>query len=69
MYYDTRDLFSSTKLWIYDKYKRKRVKVIILYKSMMDSNTFLFDPAEPEKGHIRVGQAKVAYTYVQLVAY
>ena len=67
VYYDTHALFSSTKLRIYDKYKRKQVKVIIWYKSMMDSNTFLFDPTEPEIGHIRVGQAKVSYTYVQVV--
>ena len=32
VYYDTRDLFSSTKLKIYNKEKLYRVKVIILYK-------------------------------------
>ena len=35
----------------------------------MDSNTFLFEPIVPEMGHIWVGQAQVASTYVQVVAH
>ena len=68
LYYETCALFSSTKSRIYDKEKHKQVKVIIFYKSAMDSNTFLFDPIVPKIGHIRVGQAQVASTHVQVLA-
>ena len=44
MHYETRALFSSTKSWIYDKEKFEQVKVILFYKSVMESNSFLFDP-------------------------
>ena len=45
---DTSALFSITKLLIYFKEKRKRVKEFIAYKSAVDSNTFLFDSARPK---------------------
>ena len=51
LYYETRAVLSITKLQIYGKHKRKQVKVIILYKSVMDSNTSLFEPAKPKIGH------------------
>ena len=44
------------------------MKVIILYKSAIDSNKFLFDTTEPKIGHSQVGQARVASAYVQVVA-
>ena len=69
VYYDTRDLFSSTKLWIYDKDKRKRFGVIISYKSAMDSNTFIFESSGPKILHSQVRQDQVAYMYVQAVAH
>ena len=50
-YYDTRDLFSSTSSQIYNKEKRKRVKVYLFYKSVMDSNTFLFNPTVSKIDH------------------
>ena len=65
VYYETRDLLSSTKLRIYDKEKRKQGKVIISYKFVMDSNTFLFEPTKPKIGHSWVRQAQVGYTYIQ----
>ena len=68
VYYDTRALLLSTKWWIYDEEKRKQVKVILLYKSAMDSNKFLFDPNVPKIGHIRVCRAQVISMYVQVLA-
>ena len=62
VYYETCDLLSSNKLFIYDKEKRDYVKVIILYKFAMDLNRFLFDPTEPKICHSRVIQAQVAST-------
>ena len=60
VYYETRDLFLSTKSQIYNKEKHKQTKVILLYKSAMDSNIFLFDPSKTKIVHIRVFQAQVA---------
>ena len=51
LYYETHDLFSSTKSQIYDKNKHEQVKVIILYKAAMGSNIFLLNPAELKIGH------------------
>ena len=51
VYYETHALLSSTKLRIYDKYKRDRVKVILFYKSEMESNKFLFNTTVPKIGH------------------
>ena len=51
VYHETRVLFSSTKLRIYDKEKRDQVKEIIFYKYEMHSNTFLFDPTMPKVDH------------------
>ena len=51
LYYETRTLSSITKSLIYNKEKREKVKIIILYKSAMDSNAFLFEPANPKIGH------------------
>ena len=51
VYYDNRALFSSTSSQIYDKDKRKRVEVILFNKSIMDSNTLLFEPIKPKIGH------------------
>ena len=62
VYYETRALFSGTNLRIYDKWKREQVKVILFYKSLMESNTLLFDPTDHKIGHSRVGQAQVAFT-------
>ena len=63
VYYDTHDLFLSTKLRIYDKEKREQVRVIISYKFAMYSNTFLFKPARPKIGHSQVRQDQVASMY------
>ena len=68
MYYYTRGLFSITKLQVYDKEKRDQVKVVLLYQSVIESNTFLFDPAVPKLGHSQVGQDQVVYTFVQVAA-
>ena len=65
VYYETHDLFSSTKSQIYDKEKHKRVKVITSYKSTMGSNKCLFDPTKPKIGHIQLSQDKVTSTYAQ----
>ena len=67
IYYDTCDLFSITKSQIYNKDKHDPVKLFLLYKSTMESNTFLFDTNVPKIGNIQVVYAQVAYTYVQLV--
>ena len=48
VYYETRAIFSSTNSQIYNKEEREHVKVIIPYKSVMDSNTFLFESARPK---------------------
>ena len=68
MYCDNSTLLSSTESRIYDKDKHERGKVIILYKSGMDSNIFLFDPADPKIGLSQFVQAQVVPTYVQAVA-
>ena len=68
VYYETCALFSSTKLRIYNKDKHKQEKLVLLYKSTMELNTFLFESAVPKIGHDLVGQDKVAPTYVQVVA-
>ena len=51
VYYETCDLFSSTKSQLYNKDKRGLVKVIILYKFVLDSNALLFDPTVPKMLH------------------
>ena len=68
VYYDTRDLFSITKSWIYNKAKHEQVKVIIFYKSAMDLNTFLFDPTKLKIVHSLVRQDQVTSTYVHVLA-
>ena len=68
MYCDTSDFFSSNSLIIYNKDKHKQEKLVLLYKSTMELNTFLFESAVPKIGHDLVGQDKVAPTYVQVVA-
>ena len=68
MYYETHDLFLSTKSWIYYKEKYEQMKVILFYKYVMESNTLLFDPTVPEIDHSQVGHAQVTSTYVQVVA-
>ena len=65
VHYDTHALFSSTKLWIYYKKKNEQVRIIISYKSAMDSNTFLFYPTDPKIGHSQVGQTQVTSTYIR----
>ena len=67
VYYETRALFPTTKSLIYNKEKRKQVKVFILHKSTMDSNTFLFDPTVLKIGHSWFGQARVFSTYLDVV--
>ena len=62
-YYGTHSLFSSTKLQIYDKEKCERVKVIIFYKSAMDSNIILLDLSKPKTGHSWMVQAQVLSIY------
>ena len=54
LYYENCALFSSTKTQIYDKEKCDQVKVVLLYKSAIYPNTFLFDPIDPKMGHIQV---------------
>ena len=54
VYDETCDLFSSTLSRIYDKDKCEEVKVMILYKSVMESNTFLFDPGRTGISHSKV---------------
>ena len=68
VYYNTCALFSSTKSKINDREKFEQVKVVILYKSVMDSNTLLFGTIVPKIGRGKVGQAQVVSTCVQLVA-
>ena len=46
-----RALLSSTKSQIYNKGKYKQMKVIIFYKSAMDSNILLFELTKPKIGH------------------
>ena len=50
-YYDTRALSSSNKLRIYDIDKHEQVKIILFYKSVTESNIFLFNPAVPKINH------------------
>ena len=50
---------------IYDKDRRKRVKVNILYTSAMDSNIFLFEIAKLRIGHGQVSQDQAVSTCVQ----
>ena len=68
LYYETRALFSFTSSKIYNREKHELSKVIIFTKYAMDSNTFLFEHADPKIGHNRVSQAQVESTHVQLVA-
>ena len=68
MYYETRELFSSTKSQNYDKEKRDQVKVILLYKSVMDSNTFIFDSTDPKIVNSWLVQDQAAYMNIQLVS-
>ena len=63
-YYETFYLFSSSISWIYNKEKCERVNVVLLYKSVMDLNAFLFKSNIPKIGHIQVKQAKYVSTYV-----
>ena len=68
MYYETHTVFSSTKLRIYDKDKRKQVKVVLLYKSVTNLNTLLFNHIMPKIGHSQVGQTQVMSRYIHVVA-
>ena len=68
LYYGNHGLFSRTKSLIYYKNKREQVKLIIFYKSAIDSNTKLFDPTVPKIRLSQVVQARVVSTYVQVVA-
>ena len=68
MNYETCALLSINKLIIYDKDKRDQVKVIIFYKSVMNSNAFWFNPANPKIGHSQVIQDQVVSTYVKVVS-
>ena len=67
VYYKPRALLPINKLKIYDKDKRKQVKVIILYKSAIELNTFLFEPAEPKTGHSKFYQDQVTFNYILYV--
>ena len=64
LYYNTRDLFSSTSSQVYYKKKREQVNVIPFYKSAMDLNTFLFETTLLKIGDSQVGQNQVVYMYV-----
>ena len=55
-----RALLSSTKLQIYNKEKRRQVKVAICNRSMMESDILLFNPAKPKISHSRFRQDQVA---------
>ena len=44
------------------------MKVVILNKSAMESNTFLFDPIVPKMCHSQVGQDQVVSMYLKVVA-
>ena len=57
---ETCVLFASTSSWIYDKENREQVKKILFNNSVMDLNTFLFDPAKPKIDH-KLGVS--TYTY------
>ena len=66
-YYYNRYLLLITKSRIYDKEKRKQVKVVLLYQSAMESYTLLFDNTNvPELFHSQVVQAQVAYACVKV---
>ena len=62
VYYKTLALLSSTRSLICNKEQYEQVRMIISYKSAMDSNTFLFYPTDPKIGHSQVGQAHVTST-------
>ena len=66
-YYSNRYFFSSTYSIIYDKDKHNQMKLIISYKYVMDSNTFLFDSDRPKICYIQVQQALFSSMYVQSV--
>ena len=51
VYYETYALLSSNKLKINDRDKLEQVNVIILYKYVIKSNTFLFKIARPKIGY------------------
>ena len=67
VYYETNALLSRIKPLIYNKDKQNLVKLIISYKSVMDSNTFFFGPFGPKIGHSLVSQDKFVSMYVQAV--
>ena len=46
MYDENCDLLSSTKSRIYHKYKCELEKATISYRSVMELNILLFDPAD-----------------------
>ena len=45
------------------------MKIILLYKSMMESNTPLVDPVVPKIVHSKLNQDHVESTYIQVVSY
>ena len=51
VYYETCALFSSTTSQIDNKYKREQMKLVLLYKSVIDLNKFLFDTTVPKIVH------------------
>ena len=51
VYHETNSLLPIIKLKVHDKEKRNRVKLIISYKSVMDSNELLFDFTGPKIRH------------------
>ena len=58
LYYENHTLFSSTKLRIYNKDKHDRVKLILFYKSAMESNTLFFDPTEQKYFTVKLTRIK-----------
>ena len=59
VYYETRALLSSANSQIYDKEIYEHVKLIISYKSVMDSNTFLFESASPKYVKVKSSRLKL----------
>ena len=60
---ETRALFSSTSLRIYNKEKCEKVKEIIFNKFAMDSDTFLFNITKT-----KIGPKFRVRTYLQVLA-
>ena len=58
-YYETRALFSTTISQIYDKYIHEQVKLVLFYKSVLVSNTFLFGSTMSKIGRSQFGQDQV----------